>query len=66
MRAEFDLGGLLIPAVLAWGTAALAVSLPLRWALERAGAYRWIWHRGLFDIALFFVLWGGICVLASR
>ena len=44
---------------------ALVVSLPLRWLLERTGAYRLVWHRGLFDIALVVLLWAGVAAGAT-
>jgi hypothetical protein len=66
MIGELSLGGVFIPALMVWAVVALAVSLPLRFLLNRVGAYRFIWHRGLFDIALVLLLWGGVSALAAR
>ncbi len=60
MSGEVDIGGVYAPSLLIWALVALAFSLPLRWVLTRAGAYRFVWHRGLFDIALVILLWAGV------
>ncbi|MDB5460046.1 MAG: hypothetical protein JWO72_1787 [Caulobacteraceae bacterium] len=65
MSGEFDIGGVFVPALLVWGLAAVAISLPVRWLLARTGVYRLVWHRGLFDIALVVLLWGAIAVCAA-
>jgi hypothetical protein len=54
---EVNLFGVFVPPLLIWGTVALAISLPLRWALSRLGVYNWVWHRGLFDFCLVVILW---------
>ncbi len=66
MIGEIDLGGVFAPTLLLWAALALLASLPVRRLLDRSGAYRFIWHRGLFDIALLLVLWGAIAGLAAR
>jgi uncharacterized membrane protein len=58
MRAEIDIFGvffspLLAFAVVAWVLTAIATLL-LAWA----GFYRLVWHRALFDLALFVAVWG--------
>jgi hypothetical protein len=65
MSGEFDIDGVFVPALLIWGLAALALSLPLRWLLARFGAYRLVWHRGLFDIALVVLLWAALSAWAA-
>jgi hypothetical protein len=65
MIGELDIGGVFAPSLLVWAVAALAISLPLRWILDRVGLYRFVWHRGLFDIALLLVLWGGVSAAAA-
>lgn len=37
----------------------------LRPLLERAGVYRFVWHRALFDLALYVCLLGGVVYLSS-
>jgi hypothetical protein len=65
MIGEFDIGGVFTPTLLLWAAIALLISLPLRRFLERVGAYRFVWHRGLFDIALVVLLWSGVTAAAT-
>jgi hypothetical protein len=65
MIGEFDLGGVFAPALMLWAVVAIAVSLPVRRLLLWSGFYRFVWHRGLFDIALVILLWGGVAALAA-
>jgi protein AaeX len=53
-EAEFD--GVLIPYLLILAVMAFAVLLPTRWVLRRIHFYRFVWHAGLFDTALFVVI----------
>jgi hypothetical protein len=62
---ELDIGGVFAPSLLIWALVALAISLPVRRLLDRFGAYRFVWHRGLFDIALVLVLWGVVAASAT-
>ena len=64
MRGELDLYGVFVPSLAAWMLIAFAVSLPLRWLLARSGFYRLVWHRPLFDLALYVVLLGGVVSVA--
>lgn len=67
MTEEIDIGGsVLIPGLMLWALAALVLSLPLRWLLTKTDAYRFVWHRGLFDICLFIIVWGATAAIASR
>ena len=66
MMHEIDVYGVLIPPILAWALLALAARAVLRWLLARAGAYRFIAHPALFDIALFVILLGGAAFLSTR
>jgi hypothetical protein len=65
MIGEFDVGGVFTPSLMIWALIALALSLPLRWALARLGVYRLVWHRGLFDIALVVLLWSAVAACAA-
>jgi len=61
MIGEVELGGVFIPVVLVSGIVGLVASLILRRVLRAAHAYNYIWHAGLFDVAMFVVLW---CLVA--
>jgi len=51
---------------LPWILLLAAGALPCAWAMRRllaiVGAYRWIWHPALFDLALYVLV---LCTLAS-
>ena len=66
MIGELDLHGVLVPPLLLSLLLALAASMALRRLLARTGFYRLVWHRPLFDFALYVVLVGGVAVLLSR
>ncbi len=66
MIGEFDIYGVLIPALLVWLVVAYVVYAAARTALSAAGAYRFIWHRPLFDIALYVILLGIVVFIAAR
>ncbi len=66
MIGEFDLGGVFIPMLMLWAVIALALSLPIRVLFDRLGLYRFVWHRGLFDIALVLALWGAVSAMAAH
>lgn len=50
--------GFYLPPLLIWGLIALVPYFALRWALARIGFYRFVWHRPLFDAALYVILLG--------
>jgi len=56
MIGESVIDGVFIPRVLIVFLLAFAVSLLIRRALRSFNLYRFIWHAGLFDTALFFAL----------
>jgi hypothetical protein len=60
MIGEFEFGGVFIPVALASGLAGFALSLLVRRILRATGAYRVIWHAGLFDVAMFVFLWATV------
>jgi hypothetical protein len=66
MMGEIDLYGVFVPGLALWMAAAFALSLPLRRLLVATGFYRLVWHRPLFDLALYVVLLGGVVTLAHR
>jgi hypothetical protein len=66
MSNEFNLYGVLVPALFAWTLIALAASVLLRRLLAWSGFYRFVWHRPLFDLSLYVVLVGAIVLLAKQ
>lgn len=57
---ETNIGGVYVPAALVWAGAAFVLCIFLERVLEVLGFYRHLWHRALFDLALFVILWGAI------
>ena len=66
MNPEFDIGGVFVPDLLIAAVVAYLVSIVIRRVLAWTGFYRLVWHRALFDVALFVVLLGTITTLSSK
>jgi hypothetical protein len=66
MRYEIDVFGVLVPALLLWLLVTAALCAMLRPVLQRTGLYRFVWHRALFDLAVFVCLLGGVVYLSSE
>jgi hypothetical protein len=62
---EIDIYGIFVPSLSVWMVTAFILSLPLRRALNFAGVYHFIWHRPLFDFALYVVLLGIVVTLST-
>jgi hypothetical protein len=58
VTGDINLYGVFVPPLLAMVVATLPLAALLRFGLTRAGAYRFVWHRPLFDVALFVILLG--------
>lgn len=63
MPTEFDIYGVYVPRLLVIMLVTLLISMVIRRLLAAIGAYAYIWHRGLFDIALFVLLIAGLSFL---
>jgi hypothetical protein len=61
---EVNLQGVYVPAPLIWAGVAFVLCSFLDWMLSRTRVYRLVWHRGLFDAAVFLILWGAISAVA--
>lgn len=66
MSGDLDLYGLFLPELLVCAVLALVAQTVLSRALVRVGAYRWVWHPPLVDVALFAILLGGFTFLMHR
>jgi len=65
MKYQIDLFGVLLPSLMLWLVITYGIGALLRPVLERAGVYRFVWHRALFDLALYVCLLGGVVYLSS-
>ena len=61
---EVNLSGVYLPAALLWAGIAFLLSSVISRALSRMGFYALVWHRALFDAALFVLFWGVISAVA--
>lgn len=64
MIGQFDLYGIFLPspaalALFAYGLFGVVVSV-----LGKAGFYRLVWHRPLFNLAVYVTLFGGVSAVA--
>jgi hypothetical protein len=64
LMQEVNLGGVFLPAALVWAGIAILLSSLISRALSRMGFYALVWHRALFDAALFVLLWGAVSAVA--
>jgi hypothetical protein len=64
MMEEIDLYGVFIPSLLVWMVFAFVVLLLLRRVLTALGVYTYVWHRPLFDIALYVIMVGVVIATA--
>jgi protein AaeX len=55
---EYSISGIFFSPVLLYAVIAMLVSAGVRRVLTIVGFYRLVWHRALFDFALFIILWG--------
>ena len=59
MIGEFDVYGVYFPAFAIFAAIALLLQIFVINRLLRAiGFYRWVWHRALFDLAVYVILLG--------
>jgi len=65
MLAETDIYGVYVPSLLALMAVTLVLSLGLRRLFARLGAYAYVWHRGLFDLAVYMLLLGAVSFLTE-
>ncbi|MBZ5762877.1 MULTISPECIES: DUF1656 domain-containing protein [Rhizobium] len=66
MRPEVDIYGVYIPTLGAMAVIAFFINAILRQALAATGFYRLVWHRPLFDTALYFCLLGALVLTINR
>jgi hypothetical protein len=60
-----DIYGVLVPALLLWIIVAYILSAILRRLMQRFDLYRLVWHRALFDFAIFVCLLGVVVYLSE-
>ena len=66
MRPELDLYGVFIPTLAAIAVVAFFLNSILRRILAFMGFYRLVWHRPLFDTAMYFCLLGALALSLNK
>ena len=64
MNRELDIFGVFVPDLLVWTVVAFFLGVLVRRVLSEIGFYRLVWHRPLFDTAVYVLLLGGVVALA--
>jgi hypothetical protein len=62
---ELDIAGVYITPILGWALLSLVVWTVLKRLIDSLGLTRFIWHRGLFDAALFVIVLGGVVAVVG-
>jgi hypothetical protein len=59
MTGEFDIYGVYFPAFAVFAAVAFLLQVVvINRLLSAVGFYRWVWHRALFDLAIYVILLG--------
>lgn len=66
MKGEIDIGGVFVPCLLMVAVAAFFATAMIKQGLRRTEFYRFVWHPGLFDFAVFVLVAWGIAVATSH
>ena len=65
MLREIGLFGALVPSLLFYFLAAVALFLVVDRLASRLGLFRWLWHPPLVRLALFICLFSGLVLITS-
>ncbi|MGC7411481.1 DUF1656 domain-containing protein [Pandoraea iniqua] len=63
MSGEIDIYGVFVPMLLALMIVAFVLTGALRFVLARIGFYKLVWHRSLFNLAVYIIALGGIVAI---
>lgn len=58
--------GFYLPPLLLWSVVAIVPYLIATWLMRRLALYRFIWHRSLFNLALYVNITGGLLFIGTR
>jgi hypothetical protein len=65
MIGEFDIYGVYFPVFIVFAGIAFLVQLVVKRLFDRLGVYRFVWHRPLFDLAVYVILLGVVTALGA-
>lgn len=63
MLTDLDIYGVYLPGFFAIMLAAYLASVALRFVAGRLGLYAYVWHRALFDLAVYVLILGAFSAL---
>ena len=67
MTGEFDIYGVYFPAFVVFAAIAFLLQVVvINRLLNAVGFYRWVWHRALFDLAVYVILLGVVTAAGTR
>jgi hypothetical protein len=66
MIGEIDVYGVYLPAVLILMLLSYLLSLALTRLFGRVGLYRFVWHRSIFDLAIYVIVLGLVVIVSHR
>ncbi|MDF3881948.1 DUF1656 domain-containing protein [Cupriavidus basilensis] len=64
LSGEIDVYGVFVPTLLALMLVTFAITTCMRVLLARLGFYRLVWHRSLFNLAIYLIVLGGVVAIA--
>jgi hypothetical protein len=65
MIGEFDVYGVYLPAFAVFAGIAFVLQLAIKRLLDACGVYRFVWHRALFDLAIYVILLAVVTAAAA-
>ena len=65
MIGEFDIYGVYFPAFAVFAAIAFVLQVVIKRFLDACGVYRFVWHRPLFDLAMYVILLGVVTAAAA-
>lgn len=63
--SEFDIYGVYFPAFAVFAAIAFLLQVVIKRLLDAYGFYRLVWHRALFDLAIYIILLGVVTAAGS-
>ena len=66
MIGEIDVYGVFLPAVLILMLVSYLLCLVVTRVFARVGLYRFVWHRSIFDLAIYVIVLGIVVIVSHR
>jgi hypothetical protein len=63
---EFDIYGVYFPAFAVFAAIAFLLQVVIKRLLDASGFYRFVWHRALFDLAIYVILLGVVTAAGAN